>query len=82
MSATDGHERLELGLIGDEGMQGASLVLGVAESCQCALVQGAGPALRIGAIALRRELKMAGLMRAIMPKPCQRRSDSTTLHLF
>ena len=68
LSSTDGHARLELGLIGDEGMQGASLVLGVAESTQCALVQGAGPALRISATALRRELQRSAPLRSVLSR--------------
>jgi CRP-like cAMP-binding protein len=42
----DGH-RLEVGMVGAEGMVGVSLVLGVNTSPQQAIVQGAGSALRI-----------------------------------
>ncbi len=52
----DGHANLEVGLVGDEGALGASLVLDVAESPQQALVQEPGEALRIEAGRFRREL--------------------------
>jgi CRP-like cAMP-binding protein len=50
-----GEASLEVGLVGDEGMHGVTLVLGVDVSPLQALVQGAGPALRLGASAFRRE---------------------------
>ena len=46
---------LEVGLVGDEGMHGVSLVLGIDVSPLRALVQGAGPALRLSASAFRSE---------------------------
>lgn len=57
LSGADPQTQVELGLVGNEGMFGSSLVLGVAEPHQYALIQGAGPALRISTTALRRELK-------------------------
>ena len=68
LSSVDAHERLELGLIGDEGMHGASLVLDVAASDQCALVQGAGVALRIDATALRGELRRSPALRRVLSR--------------
>jgi len=47
----------EVDLVGNEGMLGVALVLGIAESSQRALVLGAGAALRISAAALRGEIR-------------------------
>lgn len=56
MARIDGHANLEVGLVGDEGVLGASLVLDVEESPQRALVQEPGEALRIEAGRFRHEL--------------------------
>jgi len=52
-----GRSGLEMGIVGDEGMLGAWLVLDVSESPFHALVQGAGGALRMEVPALREELE-------------------------
>jgi CRP-like cAMP-binding protein len=53
----DSLENLELALIGNEGMLGTPLVLGVNSSTLQALVQGTGTALRMSAASFRRELE-------------------------
>lgn len=52
-----GHEPLEMGLIGNEGMLGATLVLGVDTVPLGGVVQGAGTALRIGLRPFKRCLR-------------------------
>jgi CRP-like cAMP-binding protein len=51
-----GHGSLEVGMVGDEGMLGISLILGVNISPLHCLVQGAGSALRMSTAAFCREL--------------------------
>jgi CRP-like cAMP-binding protein len=57
ISAIDAQPRLEVGLIGTEGMLGASLLLGVNVAPLRALVQGSGSALRMDAARFSRELE-------------------------
>ena len=52
----DGRLSLEMGLVGNEGMLGVTVALGVDTASLDALVQGAGHALRIGVPKFRREL--------------------------
>jgi CRP-like cAMP-binding protein len=58
--------QLEVGLVGNEGMLGLSLILGVEHSPLRALVQGAGLAWCLDATTFRRELaRSAGLRRGL-----------------
>ena len=62
----NGSTSLEVGLVGDEGMLGASLVLGVEVSPLHALVQGAGPALRMAVGPFRHELEQSLALQQIL----------------
>ena len=55
---------LEMGMIGSEGMLGASLLLGVNVAPLQAVVQGPGTALRLSATQMRRELSARAGLRA------------------
>jgi len=57
LTPVDGHLALEVGLVGREGMVGIPLALGIDASAVRALVQGAGPALKMGAARFRTELR-------------------------
>jgi hypothetical protein len=57
LTPVDGVASLEVGLVGNEGMCGVSLLLGVETSPLRALVQGSGPALRLSAAAFKQALR-------------------------
>lgn len=57
---------LEVGLVGDEGMIGTSLLLGVEVTPLRAIVQGAGRAWRIDAKRFRSELRGSASLRAML----------------
>ncbi|TCT10170.1 Crp/Fnr family transcriptional regulator [Paralcaligenes ureilyticus] len=59
LTPIEGSPWLEVGLVGDEGMFGASLVLGVDRAPLQALVQGCGTALRMTAAAFRCEFGLS-----------------------
>jgi CRP-like cAMP-binding protein len=58
--------RLEVGIIGNEGMLGTSVLLGVNVSPQRAIVQGSGTALSMGAAAFRRHCERDSDLRTVM----------------
>ncbi|WP_409525083.1 Crp/Fnr family transcriptional regulator [Nitrincola sp. MINF-07-Sa-05] len=57
VTSLDNRGGIEVGLVGDEGMLGTSLVLGMDVSPLRAVVRGKGLALRMSTAAFRRELK-------------------------
>jgi CRP-like cAMP-binding protein len=62
----DGHQPLEMGLIGNEGMLGATLALGVNQAPMRAVVQGSGTALRISSALFKQALvDCPALLRAL-----------------
>jgi len=63
VTALDDGVRLEVGIVGNEGMLGTSLALGVSIAPQHALVQGPGPALRMSAVEFRHHCKGSGALR-------------------
>lgn len=66
VSPNEGCPSLEVGLVGNEGMLGTSLILGVPTSPLHALVQGAGPALRMRAAPFRREFGLSPALRSLL----------------
>jgi CRP-like cAMP-binding protein len=63
-----GHPALEIGLIGNEGMLGATLALSVTGASLRGIVQGAGTALRMTAAQLRRELSSSHSLRRTLDR--------------
>ena len=64
VSAVGAKDNLEVALAGNEGAYGVPLALGVTTSPVHALVQGSGPAWRMGAAAFRKELERSTGLRA------------------
>lgn len=64
----NGHGAVEVGLVGNEGMLGVSLILGVPVSPLRCVVQGAGPALRLSTAAFRRELAQSPALARVLKR--------------
>jgi hypothetical protein len=62
----DGHLGLEVGLVGNEGMMGVSLMLGIDAAPTHALVQGAGSSLRMEAAPFLLEVKRSVPFRQLL----------------
>lgn len=58
----DDHEPLEMGLIGSEGMLGATTVLGIRSAAMRAVVQGSGAALKMSTSNFLREIAASPVM--------------------
>jgi CRP-like cAMP-binding protein len=71
MIPVDGASSLEVGMVGNEGMLGAPLILGMDRSPLRALVQGAGPAWRMGARTFRREIGLSAALRTLLHRYLQ-----------
>jgi CRP-like cAMP-binding protein len=81
LTTVEGHQALEVGLVGREGMVGISLALGMDVSSVRALVQGTGTAMRMNAARFRREFRKSlplqgGLYRFIHAKLAQARQTA------
>ena len=66
LAAEPHHASLEVGMIGNEGMTGISVFMGVNTSPTLALVQGAGAAIRMKAATLRRESDHVGSFHVVL----------------
>jgi CRP-like cAMP-binding protein len=57
LTAVDSHRTLEVGMVGNEGMVGMPMALGIGVSAVRALVQGSGTAMRMTAARFRAEFR-------------------------
>jgi CRP-like cAMP-binding protein len=66
LTPVDGHRALEVGLVGREGMIGASLASGAARSSVRALVQGTGTAMKMNAKHFLREFRRSPALQRLL----------------
>jgi CRP-like cAMP-binding protein len=66
LSTVEDRSTLEVGIIGNEGLVGLSILLGVKTSPNRALVQGEGSAMRMKAAALRKETSGDGSLQRLL----------------
>ncbi len=67
----DGKNHLEVGMVGNEGMVGVPLILGVDHSDLQAMVQGPGPAWRMSARTFVQELRASTVLRVALHRYLQ-----------
>lgn len=60
------HAAIEVGIVGNEGMAGINVFMGVSTARYRAVVQGAGTALRMKAAALRKEASHVGSLHSLL----------------
>lgn len=84
----DGRPALEVGLVGNEGMLGVALMLGVDTSPLHALVQGAGSALRMEAAQFKRQAAESTMLNRLLKRylyvtleQCAQTAACTRFHL-
>lgn len=68
LTQVPGHPALEVGMVGREGVVGATLALGVTLSPVRVIVQGAGSAWRVGSVHFGRELQRSEALRRLMQR--------------
>lgn len=66
LSSVDDREHLEVGMVGNDGMAGLPVFMGVTKSRARGLVQGAGSAMRMKAATLHRETGNGGSLRKLL----------------
>ena len=66
LSKVESQKVLEVGIVGNEGMAGLPVVLGVSVSLNRGLVQSTGAALRMKASVLQREFKRDGALQRVL----------------
>lgn len=66
LSALSERSTIEVGMVGNEGMAGLPIFMGVNVSRQRAIVQGSGSAMRITSATMRREANRLGTLNSLM----------------